>query len=176
VATYENVVQLNLSYSCWIFYEITKNIFILNLFPHRFTFNLQGGLNMTGTDAACLHTNQSRSYLNHLVYWNKTQHKRFTKIFEKWIQYQHWLYCVYLIVWIETESLSFLQRWSRRLQCFEMWRYAVCRVVYKENVIISGSSIPERNTHPVTQHQFHMTFHGVRENFELLLQKCLKTL
>jgi len=22
---------------------------------------------MTGTDAACLHTNQSRSYLNHLV-------------------------------------------------------------------------------------------------------------
>ena len=29
---------------------------------------LQGGSNMTGTDAACLHTNQSRSYLNHLVY------------------------------------------------------------------------------------------------------------
>jgi len=23
---------------------------------------------MTGTDVACLHTNQSRSYLNHLVY------------------------------------------------------------------------------------------------------------
>jgi len=39
-------------------------------------FNVQGGSNMTGTDlyvnkphcaAACLHTNQSRSYLNHLV-------------------------------------------------------------------------------------------------------------
>jgi hypothetical protein len=27
----------------------------------------QGGLNMTGTCAACLHTDQSRSYLNHLV-------------------------------------------------------------------------------------------------------------
>ena len=29
---------------------------------------LQGGSNMNGTCAACLHTNQSRSYLNHLVY------------------------------------------------------------------------------------------------------------
>jgi hypothetical protein len=29
--------------------------------------NIQGGSNMTGTSAACLHTNQSRSYLNHLV-------------------------------------------------------------------------------------------------------------
>ena len=29
---------------------------------------LQGGSNMTGTSAACLHTNQSRSYLNHLVH------------------------------------------------------------------------------------------------------------
>jgi len=28
---------------------------------------IQGGSNMTGTSAACLHTNQSRSYLNHLV-------------------------------------------------------------------------------------------------------------
>ena len=28
---------------------------------------VQGGLNMTGTSAACFHTNQSRSYLNHLV-------------------------------------------------------------------------------------------------------------
>ena len=28
---------------------------------------VQGGSNMTGTSAACLHTNQSRSYLNHLV-------------------------------------------------------------------------------------------------------------
>jgi len=30
--------------------------------------NIHGGSNMTGTCAACLHTNQSRSYLNHLVY------------------------------------------------------------------------------------------------------------
>jgi hypothetical protein len=29
---------------------------------------LQGGSNMTGTCAACLHTNQSRLYLNHLVF------------------------------------------------------------------------------------------------------------
>jgi hypothetical protein len=29
---------------------------------------LQGGSNTTGTCAACLHTNQSRSYLNHLVH------------------------------------------------------------------------------------------------------------
>jgi len=28
---------------------------------------IQGGSNMTGTNTACLHTNQSRSYLNHLV-------------------------------------------------------------------------------------------------------------
>jgi len=36
----------------------------------RYThFYIQGGSNMTGTCAACLHTNQSRSYLNHLVYW-----------------------------------------------------------------------------------------------------------
>jgi len=30
-------------------------------------FHVQGGSNMTGTCAACLHTNQSRSYFNHLV-------------------------------------------------------------------------------------------------------------
>jgi hypothetical protein len=30
--------------------------------------DVQGGSNMTGTCAACLHTNQSRSYLNHLVF------------------------------------------------------------------------------------------------------------
>ena len=29
---------------------------------------IQGGSNMTGTVYTCLHTNQSRSYLNHLVY------------------------------------------------------------------------------------------------------------
>ena len=30
--------------------------------------NVQGGSNMTGTVYTCLHTNQSRSYLNHLVH------------------------------------------------------------------------------------------------------------
>jgi hypothetical protein len=34
----------------------------------QITNMVQGGSNMTGTDAACLHTNQSRSYLNHLVH------------------------------------------------------------------------------------------------------------
>ena len=29
---------------------------------------IQGGSNMTGTYAACLHRNQSRSYFNHLVH------------------------------------------------------------------------------------------------------------
>jgi hypothetical protein len=33
----------------------------------RFSDTVQGGSNMTGTSAAWLHTNQSRSYLNHLV-------------------------------------------------------------------------------------------------------------
>jgi hypothetical protein len=33
-----------------------------------FVHEVQVGSNMTGTSAACLHTNQSRSYLNHLVY------------------------------------------------------------------------------------------------------------
>jgi len=31
-------------------------------------WNIQGGSNMTGTVYTCLHTNQSRSYLNHFVY------------------------------------------------------------------------------------------------------------
>ena len=32
-------------------------------------FKIQGGSNMTGKSAACLHTNQSRSCLNHLVFY-----------------------------------------------------------------------------------------------------------
>ena len=35
--------------------------------------NVQGGSNMTGTVYTCLHTNQSRSYLNHLVFKTKKQ-------------------------------------------------------------------------------------------------------
>ena len=34
---------------------------------HAANIDLQGGSNMTGTCAACLHTNQAQSYLNHLV-------------------------------------------------------------------------------------------------------------
>jgi len=34
----------------------------------KYETKVQGGSNMTGTYAACLHRNQSRSYLNHLVY------------------------------------------------------------------------------------------------------------
>ena len=35
---------------------------------HIFGLLIQGGSNMTGTVYTCLHTNQSRSYLNHPVY------------------------------------------------------------------------------------------------------------
>jgi len=41
---------------------------IVELHLHDALFTLQGGSNMTGTYAACLHTNQSWSYLNHLVH------------------------------------------------------------------------------------------------------------
>jgi hypothetical protein len=37
-----------------------------------FTIIIQGGSNMTGTCEASLHTTQSRSYLNHLVYMNQS--------------------------------------------------------------------------------------------------------
>ena len=50
------------------------NLWIINIFwellclSHRVSwYIIQGGSYMTGTDAACLHTNQSRLYLNHLV-------------------------------------------------------------------------------------------------------------
>jgi hypothetical protein len=39
--------------------------------PSDLSLFVQGGSNMTGTCAACLHTNQSRSYLNHLVHLKK---------------------------------------------------------------------------------------------------------
>jgi hypothetical protein len=35
---------------------------------HNIWTYIQGGSNMTGTIVYCLHTNQSRSYLNHLVF------------------------------------------------------------------------------------------------------------
>jgi hypothetical protein len=40
---------------------------VLGTALHLVILYLQGGSNMTGTCAACSHTNQSRSYLNHLV-------------------------------------------------------------------------------------------------------------
>ena len=43
---------------------------------------VQGGSNMTGTSAACLHTNQSRSYSNHLVY---TQPHHHTPMYFNWL-------------------------------------------------------------------------------------------
>ena len=42
--------------------ELKPNHGVINTFA-----NVKGGSNMTGTYAACLHTNQSQSYLNHLV-------------------------------------------------------------------------------------------------------------
>ena len=50
-------------YSMW--YNATKLLPAGGL--ERGRHLLQGGSNMTGTAAACLHTNQSWSYMNHLV-------------------------------------------------------------------------------------------------------------
>jgi hypothetical protein len=41
------------------------------VYTQTLVMHVQGGSNMTGTCAACLHTNQSRSYLNHLVLLNQ---------------------------------------------------------------------------------------------------------
>jgi len=51
------------------FHTLTEKYLAKNL--RNITYALvQGGSNMTGTYAACLHRNQSRSYLNHLVFIN----------------------------------------------------------------------------------------------------------
>ena len=56
--------------SFWKIFLLLKLIlFVLSIFVlYGLIRELQGGSNMTGTYAACLHRNQSRSYLNHLVY------------------------------------------------------------------------------------------------------------
>ena len=56
--------------SCvWTVIHLYKNYYYTTGWPLSkvHTGVIQGGSNMTGTRAACLHTNQSRSYLNHLV-------------------------------------------------------------------------------------------------------------
>ena len=40
----------------------------MHSYIHTLRTYIQGGSNMTGTDSACLPTNKSRSYLNHLVH------------------------------------------------------------------------------------------------------------
>ena len=45
-----------------------KHFYILRRNERDVIKNVQGVSNMTGTYAACLHRNQSRSYLNHPVY------------------------------------------------------------------------------------------------------------
>ena len=50
--------------------QITRYIKRVKLYSMSYECGIQGGSNMTGTCAACLHTNQSRPYLNHLVYSN----------------------------------------------------------------------------------------------------------
>ena len=49
--------------------QVLASVFSLSSSCRRMQvrFELQGGSNMTGTVYTCLHTNQSRSYLNHLV-------------------------------------------------------------------------------------------------------------
>ena len=54
----------------WTLFDSRRNFFRALVGGGVFIVNagiIQGGSNMIGTDAACLHTNQSRSYLNHLV-------------------------------------------------------------------------------------------------------------
>jgi len=48
-------------------HDMKKLIVTCHNFATMLEQDVQGGSNMTGTAAACLHTNQSRSYLNHLV-------------------------------------------------------------------------------------------------------------
>jgi hypothetical protein len=47
---------------------------------------IQGGSNMSGTCAACLHTNQSRSYLNHLVYAPAHPHAAYIRLTRKYFE------------------------------------------------------------------------------------------
>ena len=47
-------------------------------FMHVNLYWIQGGSNMTGTVYTCLHTNKSRSYLNHLVLLGWSRRKRWT--------------------------------------------------------------------------------------------------
>ena len=75
---------------CWflvpyfVFSRFSRNSDLLDCIKRTFIANrsrnmanagknllVQGGSNMTGTDSACLHGNQSRSYLNHFVPYNK---------------------------------------------------------------------------------------------------------
>jgi len=46
---------------------------------------IQGGSNMTGTYAACLHRNQSRSYLNHPVH----RYTRFVSVWDPATRWEH---------------------------------------------------------------------------------------
>jgi hypothetical protein len=56
--------------SCNFAFPLFKESLDEKLSHQRYMRCIQGGSNMTGTCAACLHTNQSRSYLNHLVFYN----------------------------------------------------------------------------------------------------------
>jgi len=51
----------------FVFYRVSKDYHSNNFNNYLFLAYIQGGSNMTGTAAACLQTNQSRSYLNDLV-------------------------------------------------------------------------------------------------------------
>jgi len=59
---------LNIKFLFSYLYYFSKAFLILRRVERHNFINIQGGSNMTGTVYTCLHTNQSRSYLNHLVY------------------------------------------------------------------------------------------------------------
>ena len=50
----------------WLCELISNTYCVVSRVP-SLSLDIQGGSNMTGTVYTCLHTNQSRSYLNHLV-------------------------------------------------------------------------------------------------------------
>ena len=68
----QNVYSYDVHAEGSICHDTEKNNSIQVNQSHISTVNnlnrVQGGSYMTGTDSACLHTNQSWSYLNHLVF------------------------------------------------------------------------------------------------------------
>jgi len=68
------------------------------LMLNMFRMLIQSGSNMTGTDIICLHTNKSRSYLNHLVYPSSGACDLFVDLFH--VLYCSGSMCVVVMLWL----------------------------------------------------------------------------